>query len=128
MQLSARELFRLYGVSENLNEDGVYPLESSDDEAFHEGISAEGLNGTLNKLADATYGQGGRWYEITDDHLNSKGNISIEINDDDRLEIQDITDKVATDSEHSRLYILVNAHPSEYQWVVAEPKGTVYSG
>ena len=127
-KLSSREMFRLYGVSENLNEDGVYSLESFDDDAFNEDIYIDDLDETLNGWADATYGQGGRWCEITDDSFDSEGNISIEINGDDRLEIQDIIDKISTDSERSRFYVGVDAQLSEYRWVVAEPTGAVHSG
>ena len=128
MRLSTSMAFRLYGVSEHLNEDGVYPLESFEDDAFNEDIDADDLDGTLNELADVTYGQRSHWYEITDDSYDSEGKICISINDDDRLEIQDITEKIDIDSEDSRYFILVDAKLSEYRWVVAEPKGAVYSG
>ena len=126
MRLTSNEVFRLYGVSESLNESGEYQLESLD--AFNEDSNADDLDETLNELADATYGQRSHWYEITDDSYDTEGKICISINDDDCLEIQDITDKIAIDSEHSRFFILVSAELTDYQWVVAEPKGAVYSG
>jgi len=116
-------MFRLFGVSESPNENGEYPLESFDNDAFNEDIDADDLDESLTRLADATYGQGSRWYEVTDDSFDDNGKVCIEINDDDRLELQDITDKIDTDTEHSRFYILVDAQLSDYRWVVAEPKG-----
>ena len=128
MRLTSNEVFRLYGVSESLNVSGEYQLKSFDNDAFNEDIDADELYETLNRLAEATYGQGSRWYEITDDSIDSEGKVSIDISYDDRLEIQDISGTVDTDPEHSRFYILVDAQLSDYWWVVAEPKGAVYSG
>ena len=128
MRLLQSDVFRLYGVSDVLNEEEEYPLESFGNDAFNEDIDAGGIDEALNGLADVTYGNGSRWFEITDDMYDGKGKVCIEINDDDRLEVRDLTDKVDTDSERSRFYILADAQLSEYCWVVAEPKGTVYSG
>ena len=127
-KLFSRKLFRLYGVSDSPNENEEYLLEAFNDDAFNEDIDVEDLNETLTGLADATYGQGSRWHEIIDDHFEDNGKVCIEINDDDRLEIQDITDKIATDSEHPKFYILVDAQLSDYCWVVAESKGVIHSG
>ena len=128
MRLISSAVFRLYGVSENLDENGEYRLEAFEDDAFNEDIDVGEIDEALNGLADASYGQGCCWYEVTDDSYESNGKIEIEINDDDRLEIQDITDKISIDSDHSRFYILADVQLLEYQWVVAEPKGAVYSG
>jgi hypothetical protein len=128
LRLSKSEVFRLYGVSVSPNESGEYQLEAFNDDAFNQDIDAEDLNETLNGLADATYGQGSRWYEVTDDSFDDNGKVCIEISDSARLAIQDISGKVDTDPDHSRFYLLVDAQLSEFCWVVAEPTGAVYSG
>lgn len=128
MRLSQSEVFRLYSVAEYLNEEEMYLLESFDNDAFNEDIDAGELGEALNRLAKATYGQDSRWYEIIHDYHDGKGKVCIKIDDDDRLEVQDIAHMVDGDCSQYRYHILVNAQLSDYRWVVAIPEGTVYSG
>jgi hypothetical protein len=81
-------------------------------------------------LADATYGGEnccGHWYEITDDMCDSEEIFCVEIEGGARLEGQDIANTILDMSEHTRRFILVDVQLTEYKWVVADPKGTVYS-
>jgi hypothetical protein len=127
-KLLRNEMFRLFGVSENLDENGQYslmPFGGIYDEAIVEGEIDE----TLTDLVNDLYGQvsASRWYEITDD-MYDDGKIYIEIESEDYFAIRDTTDKIDVDPERSRLYIFVNPVCMDYQWAVAVSQGTVYSG
>lgn len=131
MRLKAYQKYRLYDLSVNQNEDGFYELipfsDDDDDDTCNEGIAAGEIGESLKDLAKAVYGYGSHWYEITDD-LHYDGKIIIEINDDDRLEINDIRRKISTNVEGTCFYILVDGLRSNYQWVGAEPTVRVISG
>ena len=123
MNLISSDVFRLYCVSTNLNENGEYPLEPLNNDALNQDIDEDDLDEALDELADTSYGQeGGRLFEVTHVCYDENGKICAELGDDECLEIQDITDKIATDSEHSRFFILCDAQLSDYLWVVAEPQ------
>lgn len=127
-KLLRNEMFRLFGVSENLDENGQYslmPFGGIYDEAIVEGEIDE----TLTDLVNDLYGQvsASRWYEITDD-MYDDGKIYIEIESEHYLSIRDTTDKIDVDPERSRLYIFVNPVCMDYQWAVAVSQGTVYAG
>ena len=91
-------------------------------DAFSQDIDEEGFNEALNELAYAIYGQGSRWFEITDDLYDENGKFCIDIDGNDCFEIQDITDMIPIFSKHTRFYILVNGLRTEYQWVIAVPQ------
>jgi hypothetical protein len=91
---------------------------------FNEYIDEEMFDETLNALAFATCGQGGRWFEITDDLYDGAGKFSIEVDDNDRLEIKDITDGIPVFSRDTRFYIVVNESLTDYRWVIVVPKDT----
>ena len=90
-------------------------------DVFNECVEEEGLDETLNELAEAIYGQGSRWFEITDDLYDGAGKFCIET-DDDRLEIDDITEEIPVFESDTRFFILVNGTRSEHQWVIAVPQ------
>ena len=126
MQLLMCNLFRLYAVSETPDEHGQYNLVPFRNNTFNQDIDESKTNEVLEGLVDAFYEQGG-WYEIADKIYD--GVIRIDLDDDERLEVRDIIDQINTDPDRCRrLYILVDAECTEYQWVVAVPQGTVYSG
>jgi hypothetical protein len=140
MELVKKETFRLCDLVETqiegklhyerapFSDDLSYLFEEYID--FNRVIDADDLDEMLNDLVDATYGEDshGHWFAITGDMPDCDGIIHIKIKDDERLEIQDITDRILDLSEYTRLFILVKRQLTEYKWVVADPKGTVYSG
>ena len=130
MRLLKQSMYRLYDLSEKQNEDGCYELVpfSDDIAAYNQDIVADSIDETLTELADALYGQGSRWYEITDGDYTEDGKIDMEIDDDNRLEIRDITDTIDSDPERSQFFIVVDANRTDYQWVIATSQGAVYSG
>jgi hypothetical protein len=79
-------MFRLYGVSENLDESGQYQLMPLDVDAFNEDIDENEIEDTLTGLTEVLYGHesGCSWYEITDDMFDD-GKIGIEIENDKRV-------------------------------------------
>ena len=129
MNLTSTTTFRLYDVSTQVDEHGHYGLEAFANAAYNEVIDEGKLNETLCQLADVQFGQSGcRYFEITDDvETDEHGKLCIDLDDDERLEVRDIVDKINIAFDESRLYVLVNATRTEYQWVAALPEGTVYS-
>jgi len=129
MRLNASKTYRLYDVSETMDENGHYGLGAFADTGYNEVINEEDIDATLGELADVLFGQSGcLWFEVSDDVQTENGKLCIDIDDTDRLEIPDIVDKINVDPEDSRLYVLVNASRTEYYWVAAVSAGTVYSG
>ena len=107
-----------------------FPDDLSGDYNLNGNLTEDNLGEGLDELADATYGGDGCGccFEITGDIPDCDERIRIKINDDERLEIQDITDRILELSNDTRFFILVNRELTEYKWVIADPKGTVYSG
>jgi hypothetical protein len=124
MKLNASNFIRLYSLSTEPNESDHYSLEpfSDNNAALNQDIEEDSINESLDELAD-----GGSWHEITDDSYADEGKIHIDIGDDGRIEIRDITDSIDCESEKSRFFVLVDVERSEYEWIVAVPSGTVYS-
>ena len=135
MDLVKYEMFRLYDLVETQIEGNCHyvraPFSDELNDHFDLDTDVDGdfLGFTLNSLTDAIYGDGcGRWFEITDNMHYGKWEFRVEINDDERLEIQDITPRILDLSKDTRLFILVDEQFTQYKWVVAELQGTVYSG
>ena len=82
----------------------------------------------LFDLTGTIYGIGSfyLWTEFTDNMYDAKGKIRAGFKDSEHLVIQDITDRILDLPKRSRLFILFNAQFTEYKWVVAVPKSTVY--
>ena len=82
----------------------------------------------LFDLTGTIYGIGSfyLWTEFTDNMSDAKGKVRVPFKDGEHLEIQDITDRILDLPQRSRLFILFNAQFTEYKWVVAVPKSTVY--
>ena len=129
MKLSTMKTYRLYDVSEQLDEHGHYGLAAFSDTAYNEVIDEEELDETLFQLADVQFGQSGcLHFEITDDTETAKnGKLCLDLGDNDWLEVRDIVDRINVAPDESRLFVLVNATCTEYQWVAALSEGTVYS-
>jgi len=128
--LVASKMFRLFGVSEHLDEGSQYKLMPLDVDAFNEDIAESDVEDTLKDLAGILYDQdccGADWHEITD-NMRDDGTVSIEIGSNDCLEIQNIIDLIDVDAECSRFFVVVNGTRSDYLWIVAVPQGTVYAG
>ena len=129
MKIIATNTYRLYDVSAQADENGCFGLESFADTAYNEVIDNEELDETLCQLTDVLFGQSGcSHFEITEDVETAKnGKLCLDLGNNDWLEVQDIVDKINVAPEESRLFVLVNATRTEYQWVAALSEGTVYS-
>ena len=137
MELVKKERCELYDLSE-IQIEGVrhykrapFPDDLSNTyESFNGDFNEDELDNVLCNLTEATYGEDNYsfYIEITDDTVRDNGNLRITIKNDERLEIQDITPRILDLSKDTRLFILVNEQLTEYKWVVADPKGTVYLG
>lgn len=127
MKLKAREMFDLGRVCEVPNEHGRYEVREIYDEGFEDFIDNEKFEETLDKLAKHIYGEGAHWHDAQEKFDPYYGKICIDLVLDKRLEIEDITDKIRTDTGCGiRFIILVNRELTEYQWIVVTFK-TIYS-
>jgi hypothetical protein len=121
-------MFKLYGVSETPNKSGWFPLVSFDNDTFNQIVDEDEIEDTLARLVRVLYGRGGKknCHEITKNMCNN-GTISIYIDWDKRLKIQNIIEKISVPPMRSRFFIVVNTECKKCQWVVATLQCTVYS-
>ena len=125
--LSCKKTLRLFAVSESPNEaNGMYGLEAFNDTSFNQVFDETEINEKLDDLLNHLFG-GGQWFEVTDDEYGPDGNLCFSIDDDNLLEINDLTEKIDCDPEKSTYYVLIDQEYSERRWVVAERQGFVYS-
>jgi hypothetical protein len=129
MHLMHSQSYRLFDVSDEMDASGHYGLAAFANTAYNEVIDEEELDDTLCELADVLFGESGcRYYPITDDVQTAEnGKLSLDLGNDEWLEVRDIVDKIDVDPEKSLLFVLVNLTRTECQWVAAVPEGTVYS-
>jgi hypothetical protein len=102
---------------------------------FNRDVDADDLDEMLDDLTDAIYGEDiygddsdGFCFEISEDLYDCDRAIFRVKYDGESLEFSDILDRIADSPKHSRLFILVAEDLTEYKWVVAVPKSTVYFG
>jgi len=124
--LRCRKSLQLFAITESPNEtNGLYGLIEFDDSSFNQAFDETEIDERLNDLITHLYG-GGMYFEITDD-MYIDGNLSIPIDDNDRLDITDLTEQINVDSEKSTCYVLVDGQCRDFCWVVAEVQGYVYT-
>jgi hypothetical protein len=117
--------FRLYRVSENMDENGLFQLVPFDDDYYNEIIKADEIEGFFCELIGDLYGNevGKTCYEIHGG-MSDGVTISIKCDNDKRLEIPDISARINVIPERS--CIIVNSTHTEYQWIIAVKQGTIY--
>jgi len=138
-------MYRLYNLLETQNEGKHHyeraPFSEDLSDVFEEPIDfnsdvdADDLAEMLDDLTDAIYGEDiygddsdGFWFEISEDLYDcDRATFRVE-HDGESLEFSDILDRIADLPKHSRLFLLVAEDLTEYKWVVAVPKSTVYFG
>jgi len=125
-KLQVRAMVRLYGVSEKLNKKGLYKLLPFKNKAFNEEIGESEIEDTLTKLVNDLYCHETQypWVKCRflfdfDTDPNELETVRIEIDDDEFLGIEDITDIIDTGSGCCQFYIIVNPTRTEYRWIVA---------
>jgi RNA-binding protein YhbY len=126
-KLEVKTMVRLYGVSEKLDKWGKFQLVPFNGNAHNHNtvIRVDEIDEAIASLMKVLCGRNGEkiCYEIDSD-MSHEGIISIQIRNDERLEIQDITGRIDVIPE--RLYIIVNTVRKECKWVAAVRQGTLY--
>ena len=113
------EMFRLYGVSENLDENGKYQLVAFDKKIFNRVVRENKIEDRIFKITDVLYGHGNGsgLLPIFSGSILTKKTIGVEV--------RNIVDMIDTDPDHSRFYIVGNESRTDYRWIVAVSHGMV---
>ena len=124
-KLQVREVFRLFGVSEKRNKKGGYALVPFKNDAFNKEFDEDKLEDTLTDLVNDLYSSEAQypWLKCrflfdSDTEPNEQETFCIEIGDDERLEIEDISDLIDTGSGIFQFFIFVNPTREDYRWIV----------
>jgi hypothetical protein len=136
-KLVASRMVRLYGVSKKPGKREEYKLMQFDNDAFNNVFDEAEIGDILTDLVNDLYGQeeGNRWFLIADyGDTDEDEMFRIEIDQDplvdipNFIEIPNITDLIDFGSGVFQFFILVNGRRTEYQWIISEWQGKIYSG
>ena len=121
MRICTLETVRLRAVSDKLNEEGVYTLESFDikDADFNQEFDIDSLDDELYALVDYLYG-GGHCIEVDEDEVETIGKFLRIRVDGECIELPNVLDSIDTDPDNAKTYLLVDKTLEDACWVVAE--------
>ena len=123
------KMFRLFGVSESLDNNGKYQLTQFENKLFNKVVREGKIENMILKVTSALYGHGKGAFVTPIISCNSSNVINFYPGiDDDRYKIRNIIDLIDAVPRRSLFYIASNGSFADHRWFVAVYQDTVYSG